>query len=232
MAIDCEWTTREHISLYLLHRLICVSFLSMCINATLHILCFVLSCLCLLPLSLLGAETRWPGLCWGLHWSHRLHTITTTKTNTDWGLYILTADRFIIFMYASIFFFTNTTYKWMCTHAHKCRMQWSFIAKLEQSRHLRCTDGQYTPANCVLFLIPFGIGYWHQTLSHCWVCTNFTTMFKDTAWYKQEHANNSLHLKSELTFTHCRSDLALCFCFTDGLLIQSHHCAAPQKAYY
>lgn len=44
-TIDFERTSREDISLYLLHRLIYVSFVSTCINAMLQILCFVLSCL-------------------------------------------------------------------------------------------------------------------------------------------------------------------------------------------
>lgn len=58
------------------------------------------------------------------------------------------------------------------------------------------TDNTHQPA-VYSYLIPFGIEYWHQTLSHCWACTNFATMFKDTAGDKQEHANKGLYPESK-----------------------------------
>lgn len=122
-------------------------------------------------------------------------------------------DRLFTFVYA--IGFLETSYKLTCTYT---QTTFDIVTKLEQRRHLR--QRRYTPANCVLFLIPFGIGYWHQTLTLCWACTNFATMLKDTA-------NNSRPAESKLTRTHCRSDLAVCFCVLEWLLIQSRHFLAP-----
>lgn len=64
MVIDLEWSTREHISMHLLHGLIHVSlfFLPTCVNKVLHTHIMLCSQLaergCLLPLSLPGAQTQ------------------------------------------------------------------------------------------------------------------------------------------------------------------------------
>lgn len=89
----------------------------------------------------------------------------------------------------------------------------------QSSAHIR--DRQYTHAICVLFLIPFGILYWHQTLCRrrCWACTNFAAMYKDIDRGKQEHANNCMSPATKWKRARCWDDLSVGFCVIGRLSI-------------
>lgn len=154
---------------------------------------------CPLPLSLRGAQTRWCAPYWWpdlraapIHHNHHKDKQTEARD------YAASVPAEYLHSYMRVLS-TNI----VCTHLHTEQPTlWQ-----NYSRHLRWTDGQYTPADCVPSVTAFGIGY-HQTWSHCWACTNIASMFKDTAGGKQEYANNSPHPKSKITFTRSRSDLA------------------------
>lgn len=115
-----------------------------------------------------------------------------------------------------------TCLRWMCGHTHT-----QDIIKKNQSSVDMETDNTHRWWICVLFLIPFGIAYWHQTLSCCrWACTNFAIVFKDTDRDKQEHANNSMCPESKLWRTHCETEVTLLcvLCVTDVLSMQGMSC--------
>lgn len=153
----------------------------------------------------------------------------TTKTRIDTRKQMPMHSHWwqIIHIHLCMWIFTNT-YKLMCRHT-ETQNTFDFVIKLEQRRHLRHRQTIHSSQLCTC---PHPIWNWVLTsnIDHCWACTKFATMFKDTAWDKQKHANNSPHPESKLTWTHCRSDLAVCFCVLDGLLIESR--VAPQKAHY
>lgn len=198
MVIDFEWTRRQHISLYLLRRLIHVSFYlpALMPHCTLYALFSAASkgsvcclCRCREPRqddALLTDDL--PSLLWVTMDPTNCIHITEHTTNTD-----KTKGKTPLHSHMRIP--TKASYEWMCTRtAHIwlcCKIR---AAQTSETQ----TDNQHQPA-VYSSLIPFGAGYWHQTLSHCWACTNFATMFKDIEWVKQVHANKSSHPESKLT---------------------------------
>lgn len=152
MAIDFEWTRERestHFTISITQINPC-TFLSTWLNATLHILCFVLSCLtwgvCWLCVC---RESGWddvlltddPSLCC------RLPLIPQTAHMGSHETY--TSSLLIDYSHSC------ACDNWMCTHRENIWL----LSKIRTAQTSETQTNDTHQPNCVLFLIPFGIGY-------------------------------------------------------------------------
>ena len=188
-------------------------FLSTCINAMLHII-YALFYRCLnggaSDAFVSAGEPRQgdalftddlpSAVCY--HRSHKLHGHNAnTRTDTQKPI-PMHPPRCTLIMHIYVCKHTIQMNAQTHTHTHahtECIWLCYRIRAVQTSEaqtHRAHQPAVYSP------LIPVGIGYWHQTLSRCWACTNFDTMFKDNARNKEAHSNSSPHPECSLA---CRN---------------------------
>lgn len=167
----------------------------------------------------------WPGVCCALPLIPQ--TAYTLQSQTIYSMHNkVAANTFSLLTHMSYSSrWILTCFTWMCIHR--------ILLKNQSSVDIE-TGNTHRWWICVLFLIPFGIAYWHQTLSWCrWACTNFAIVFKDTDWDKQKHANNSMCPESKLWRTHCETEVTLLRVFVLLMDFLCREClVAPSETHY